>query len=207
MSTGAPIYDEDQVRAMQQALDEGIYLEHKRKDRRGNMRDALYFHMAINTALRTSDLLQLQPRHVLRSYTHGDRTSYDWKRHWIVTESKNGKERRIVLPRQTKTRLRKYIDEFKLEPDEYVFFSMANPSHHVHRTQIYRRLVDVAIAVGIPNFTLHSLRKTLPRKVWDDTGNLALCQKILNHSSPEMTMRYLGIRQDEIDNVLEEYAY
>ncbi len=51
----------------------------------------------------------------------------------------------------------------------------------------------------------HSLRKTFGRRVWENNGEtdkaLLKLSEIFNHSTPSVTKRYLGIRQEELDDV------
>ena len=47
----------------------------------------------------------------------------------------------------------------------------------------------------------HTLRKTFGYHAYIKTKNIALIQKLLNHSSPSVTLRYIGITQDDLDNV------
>ena len=45
----------------------------------------------------------------------------------------------------------------------------------------------------------HSLRKTFGYHHYKKFGNLPLLQKIFNHSSSSVTLRYIGLEQDIID--------
>jgi integrase len=51
----------------------------------------------------------------------------------------------------------------------------------------------------------HSLRKTFGRQVWTNNGEsdkaLLYLSELFNHSSPAITRRYLGIRQEELDDI------
>ena len=52
-------------------------------------------------------------------------------------------------------------------------------------------------------FGTHTMRKTFGYHHYKKFKDVAMLQKIFNHSSPEITLRYIGIEQDEID---ESYA-
>ena len=45
----------------------------------------------------------------------------------------------------------------------------------------------------------HTLRKTFAYHHYKQFKDVALLQKILNHSSPSITLNYIGIAQEEID--------
>jgi len=47
----------------------------------------------------------------------------------------------------------------------------------------------------------HTLRKTFGYQARKQGTPIELLQKVFNHSSPAVTMRYIGITQDEIDEV------
>jgi integrase len=51
----------------------------------------------------------------------------------------------------------------------------------------------------------HSLRKTFGRQVWSNNNEtdkaLLYLSELFNHSSPAITKRYLGIRQEELDDI------
>ena len=48
-------------------------------------------------------------------------------------------------------------------------------------------------------FGTHTMRKTFGYHHYKKFKDVAMLQKIFNHSSPEITLRYIGIEQDEID--------
>ncbi|MBF8981939.1 tyrosine-type recombinase/integrase [Lutibacter sp. B2] len=65
-------------------------------------------------------------------------------------------------------------------------------------------LKNAAVAVGIEeNINTHSLRKIWGWNVWINGYSPALIMDTLNHYNLEVTRRYLGIRQDEINNLYE----
>ena len=51
----------------------------------------------------------------------------------------------------------------------------------------------------------HTLRKTFGYHFYKEKKDIALMQSILNHSSPSVTLRYIGINQDIIDKNGIEY--
>jgi len=70
------------------------------------------------------------------------------------------------------------------------------------RQQAYRVLNDVAKCVGIKEkIGTHTLRKTFGYHAYNNGYDIAIIQKLFNHSSPSTTLRYIGITQDEMDNV------
>ena len=62
------------------------------------------------------------------------------------------------------------------------------------------------------NFSTHSLRKTFGRRVVDMAGpnaEMALIKlsEIFNHASPLVTRRYLGLRQEELEEVYDSLSF
>lgn len=70
------------------------------------------------------------------------------------------------------------------------------------RQQAYKILNSVAKDVGIKEkIGTHTLRKTFGYHAHKICYDITLIQKLFNHSSPSVTLRYIGITQDKLDNV------
>ena len=70
------------------------------------------------------------------------------------------------------------------------------------------KTLRVRYQVKVRNFSTHSLRKTFGRRVVELAGpnsEMALIKlsDIFNHASPMVTRRYLGLRQEELEEVYE----
>ena len=86
-----------------------------------------------------------------------------------------------------------------------IFFLTAikmNPSVWV---QAFRIIKKVAAYYNIPGvICCHSLRKTFGYHAWQQGVQPAMLVSIYNHSSYEVTKRYLGIEQDDRDKIFQE---
>jgi len=51
-----------------------------------------------------------------------------------------------------------------------------------------------------------SLRKTFGYHFYQETKDVVLLQNIFNHSAPSVTLRYIGINQDIINNAIDEFS-
>ena len=102
--------------------------------------------------------------------------------------------------------IKKYAEGKQLSDDDYLFYSLKNKNKHIDRTNAWRVLKKGASAVGIENFGTHSMRKTLAYFIYKSTNNISLVMKMLNHQNPSVTLRYIGIDQDMMDNAYEEYS-
>jgi len=157
-------------------------------------RDALLFRMGINTILRVGDILSLR-------YCDVFDENGDFRRYLILNEQKTKKEKKVSLNTKIRREINSYCRHFELGSDDYIFFSYRTPESPLDRIQAWRILKKAAKECGIENFGTHSMRKTLAYQIYKETKNLALVMHMLNHQSSKQTMRYIGINQDEMDNV------
>ena len=142
----------------------------------------------INTGLRISDILKLK----VEDLEH-DSIS--------LVESKTNKKRAIKLNHNVKTAY-KLLKDRNPNIDGFVFLSNQNTVYS--RQYVNRKLKDMFGSKSL-SISTHSLRKTFGRQVWVNNGEsekaLLYLSELFNHSSPAITKRYLGIRQEELDDI------
>ena len=166
----------------------------------GRFRDLLLFTVGINTALRISDLLQLQIGQFL-----DDRESY--KRRFWIHEQKRNKRHEVVINQSIQEVLKEYLKAYPgvaENPECFVFFNtkMNSYSGPIKRGQAWKFIVKICCDVGLPgNFGTHSLRKTWGYHARMQGVDLALIMHKLNHESVAYTKRYLGITDNELQAV------
>ncbi|MEC2267411.1 site-specific integrase [Bacillus subtilis] len=154
-------------------------------------RDYILFLLGINTGLRVSDLLRLKTTDIKR------------KKRIAVKEGKTEKPRTIHLT-NIYTELNNYIDT--LEGTEWLFPSRKGDKP-ISRIQAYRQLNKASNMVDIPDgIGTHTMRKTFGYWYYKQTKDIATLQIILNHSRPEITLRYIGITEEEIENSLSNFV-
>jgi integrase len=162
-------------------------------------RDLLLFVVGINTALRISDLLQLQISDFL------DEQKRVKSRFWIK-KRKRDKRHEVVINSSVREALDEYLVAFPDIGDDgnnFVFFSSkANDySLPIKRGQAWKFITSICLEVGLSgNFGTHSLRKTWAYHARMSGVDLALITHKLNHESA-YTKRYLGITDDELQAV------
>lgn len=160
-------------------------------------RDYALFVMGINTALRISDLLALMWGDVY------DFPRKEYLHHIYVTERKTQKYTCIALNPsciEALTILMAYSNP-KSE-SEYIFYSGHNQCKHISRNCAYHIIKKAAEANHIEgNISCHSLRKTFGYHAWKTGIPPALIMEIYNHSSIQITKRYLSINQDDKDEL------
>jgi integrase len=185
MKSVDPIRDEKKIKDMK------TYLKGK------NLRDYALFVVGINVALRISDLLKLTWSDVL------DENMKDFKAVRLI-EGKTRKKRDITLNKTSQKALREFLDSLDTYGmDDYIFKSRERENKPLSRQQALNILKKAALAVGIKddNVGTHTLRKTWGYHAWKKGFSPALIMETLNHSNLNVTKRYLGIRQDEINDL------
>ena len=88
--------------------------------------------------------------------------------------------------------------------DDYVFRSQKG--NHINERTICDIIKRTAQEAGIKqNIGSHSLRKTFGFHVWHNAKNkdkaLVLLQRAFNHSSTVVTLEYIGVTDDEIEEL------
>ncbi|MEK4968585.1 site-specific integrase [Cytobacillus sp. FSL R7-0696] len=179
MNTVQPIRDVAMIEAMKRVLMAQHY------------RNYFLFVLGINTGLRISDLLALRV---------GDVRG---KSHIIINEQKTGKLKRFKINND----LQHHISDFTLSKGaaEYLFKSRRG-NDRIHRVQAWKILSAAATEVGLNEIGTHTLRKTFGYHFYQKYKDVAVLQQIFNHSSPAVTMRYIGINQDIIDEAVDGFS-
>lgn len=123
-------------------------------------------------------------------------------KHIVIREKKTGKETRIALNNNVKKAFTMYMESIdNISNNDFIFTGKTNGSH-LSRSQAFRIITHAAEALNMENgISCHSLRKTFGYHAWKFGTPPAMLMDIYNHSSYEITKRYLGIKQDDRDSV------
>ncbi len=153
-------------------------------------RDLLLFTLGINTGLRIGDLLRLTVEDIQGS-------------HICIAEQKTGKKKRALINQN----LRRLLDEYILgmSNSDYLFPSRKT-GKPITRVQAYRILNAAATTCGIPEVGTHTLRKTFGYHHYQQHKDVALLQELFNHSAPSVTLRYIGLNQDLMDQSIADFS-
>ena len=164
----------------------------KRELLRTGYRNYMLFLVGINTGLRISDILALKVSDV-REQTH-----------LTLREKKTSKIKRLKIMGISKD-LQEYTMNMKEE--DYLFASQKGNNQPITRVQAYRILNNAAKNIGLTEeIGTHTLRKTYGYHFYQKTKDVALLQELFNHSSPSVTLRYIGINQDVMDKAMDEFV-
>jgi len=156
-----------------------------------------YVIFAINTGLRVSDVMNIK---------HSDLSDLRPGDYLNVTEHKTKKVRKIQVNDKIfeayKYLSGKLTEQRKYNPEGFVFTSQKTT---VFATVSINRILKTVFAGKARNVSTHSLRKSFGRRVYEankrSEHSLILLSDIFQHSNTAITRRYLGLRQEEIDNV------
>lgn len=173
-----PIRDLEKIAAMKK------YLLQRSK------RNYILFIIGINTGLRISDILQLKKEDLLQT-------------HLKLREKKTRKEKRIRIPPAIRKELIEYAKTLK--DGEYAFRSRQGGNRPIDRSTAYRILREAAEYVSLDEVGTHTLRKTFGYHFYQQTKDVAMLQELFNHSSPHITLKYIGVNQDAMDKAMMKY--
>src|SRR5699024_12822234 len=103
---------------------------------------------------------------------------------------------------RTQYKLQAYIVE--KQHDDYLF-TRQQGNKAISTTQVYRILTDAADYLGRSDIGTLTMRKSFCYHHYKQFKDVAILQEIFNHAAPNITKRYIGIRQDEINASLEHF--
>lgn len=161
------------------------------KEKEGNNYKIAFLTICgIHFGLRISDLLRLKHKDLADETIH-------------LAEKKTSKARTIRINETVKEAYALYASKMvHVEPEDFLFVSQKKSPFSIRQVN---RLLHAAYGAKNKNISSHSLRKTFGRRVWDRDNNseraLIMLSKLFNHTSTSTTRIYLGIQQEEFDDI------
>lgn len=145
--------------------------------------------VGLNLALRVSDLLSIKFDDI-----RGDRLT--------LKEGKTGKVATIKLNEKAKA----VIERIHADNPDHVFlfqsyrnrWSINREPKPLSRRYVSRAISQIGKEIGLTLGT-HSMRKTRGYHLYKNTRDIARVMKMLRHGSEAVTLRYIGITQDDVD--------
>lgn len=154
-------------------------------------RDRLLFVAGVNTGLRISDLLRLRAEDVQGT-------------HLVITEKKTSKRKFLRINPTAARAFKEYTEG--MAADEYLFSGREGDHRPISRARAYQILRQAANRNGLKNIGTHTLRKTFGYHFYQQTKDVAMLQTIFGHSDQSITLRYIGITQDQQDAKLQRFS-
>lgn len=177
METVQPIRDKRKLEAVKE------YLKAR------SPRDHLLFNIGIYTGLRISDILK---------FTHADLKG---KEYIETRETKTGKARRIKVNAKLRACIDYYYNCEECKDYNKKVFDFS-------RVHAYRIINDACRAMGIRDRVgTHTLRKTFGYHHYQQYKDVAVLQSTFGHSAPSVTLRYIGVNDDMIDQCIDELDF
>ena len=157
---------------------------------RPNPRVAAILTAEANLGMRVGDILRLRMADIVKD---GNRYRLN------VTEEKTGKERKFTVPAEIYSFLRTYADRNHV-PDDSLLFPIT-----VRQVQHHLKLV--CDHLGYSNISTHSFRKWYATSIYNDNGHdIVLVQRLLQHSSPTVTRRYIGVSDELMETAIAKHV-
>jgi integrase len=153
-----------------------------------NKEIALVLTVTGNCGLRIGDCLNLKLSSFIKE---GNEYKYN------IKEDKTGKARTFVVPNEIYNLLSKYAKDNNIKIDNKLF-------RYTERN-IQKKLKQIREYLGddYKDVSTHSFRKCAAMRIYRNSGNnIELTRKYLNHSSISVTQKYLGVSDDDVNEVI-----
>ena len=157
---------------------------------RPNERIATILVLEGNLGLRISDILNLRLCDIVRD---GDRFRLE------VVEQKTGKRRIFTVPLVIQQYIENYCLRNGIQKTETIF--------PISERAVQKQLGIVCDYLGYEGISTHSFRKWYATEIYKANGyDIALVQRLLQHSSAATTQRYIGIEPQRIEQAIQNHA-
>lgn len=160
-------------------------------EQKGNKRNYVMFMVGIHLGLRISDILELRKRDLMGDYL-------------MIEEIKTGNYKRAIIEPKLRALLDDYMKDMKRS--DYLFVSRnkdkkTGKPKPIDRTTAYKILKETARALdyNVPIGT-HTLRKTFGYTFYQKYKDVAALQEYFGHERQDVTLRYIGATQHDLDN-------
>ena len=157
---------------------------------RPNERIATALVLEGNLGLQISDILKLRLSNIVRD---GDRYRLE------VTEQKTGKRRIFTVPLVIEQYIENYCLRNGIGWNDRIF--------PITERAVQKQLSLVCDYLGYQGISTHSFRKWYATEIYKANGyDIALVQRLLQHSSAAVTQRYIGIEPQRIETAIQNHA-
>ena len=157
---------------------------------RPNERIATALVLEGNLGLRISDIVRLRLSDIVN----------DGGRYRLaITEQKTGKQRVFTVPLVIQQYIENYCLRHGISRTDLIF--------PITTREVQKVLGKVCDYLGYKGISTHSFRKWYATEIYKNNGyDIALVQRLLQHSSAAVTQRYIGIEPQRIEKAIEGHA-
>lgn len=196
----------EEIAAMLRVFNKHIEEATNENQRQVACRNKLLFLIGINIGIRASDLRTLRYSFFFDKQDDG---TLKFKEFYVLQPMKQRKQKKFIklfFNQTVRTAISNYISEYPFEKlDDYLFVSRKGDEPIIVQS-LWRIIKDAADEAGIEqNIGSHSLRKTWGfwcfHEAEDKNKALVILQQCFNHSSTQVTMRYIGLMDNEISDM------
>ena len=157
---------------------------------RPNERIATVLVLEGNLGLRISDILKLRLCDIV---IDSDRYRLE------IIEQKTGKRRVFTVPLVIRQYVENYCLRHGIKPTDVIF--------PITERAVQKQLAIVCDYLGFEGISTHSFRKWYATEIYKSSGyDIALVQRLLQHSSAATTQRYIGIEPQRIEQAIQNHA-
>ena len=157
---------------------------------RPNDRVATALVLEGNLGLRISDIIKLRSCDIVRD---GDRFRLE------VVEQKTGKRRVFTVPLLIQQYIENYCLRNGIRRNGLIF--------PISERAVQKQLKIVCDYLDLEGISTHSFRKWYATEIYNKNDHdIALVQRLLQHSSASTTQRYIGIEPEKIETAIQNHA-
>lgn len=157
---------------------------------RPNPRIAAALTAEANLGMRIGDVLKLKLSDIVKD---GGRYRLN------ITEEKTGKRRVFTVPAEVYQFFCDYAREQRIPADALLF--------PITVRAVQKHLKAVCDLLGFENISTHSFRKWYATDIYESNGHdIVLVQQLLQHSSPTVTRRYIGIADEKVEQAIASHV-
>lgn len=130
----------------------------------------------------------------------------------ILIHGKGAKERLVFVNATLTAILSEYLAAYRgllktAETSEYLFTSVKRPNINVRTVNNIVNKSFTKAGIKEKGVSAHILRKRFATSIFQGTGDIATTSKMLGHSSPTVTMRYVLIDEQSMRNAADAVSF
>ena len=199
-----PFTSQEEIKAMIDVFDKRIEEAPDENKRMIASRNKMLFLIGINIGVRASDLCNVR----WNFFYNEDGT---FKQFYSLMPKKTKKHKKFVkifFNQTVKKAIENFVSDYPIDDYNDYLFKSRKGDKCITEISLGRIIKEAAEEANIDkNICSHSLRKTWAYTIWhnaeDKNKALVMLQQCLAHSSSMMTMRYIGILDEEKKDMYE----